>query len=305
MHITNLNDKAMKKTIICLLAAAAVAGGFLSCKKDDGGKQKDPANGGVTVAEANLVAYLPFSSETEAVKIGEGITFASASGSATFGTGARGKAYVNSGANKASKAFMTFNLAAANPFKSMTSFTISCWMKCPGWKEGEGCAADFFYLNGGDDLMGNLNIMVEGGSDADSLDMKAYLFNSTTEWKGQDVRIKNKGFLADKWFLFGYSYDAATSAMRLWANGQMVLENIRYGGPEVGGNQPLLGNLNLKPDMTKLYIGAWKKLAETPDAADGWMGYYPGALDELRIYNKALSESEMQALYQAEIALLD
>lgn len=294
----------MKKSIIMFLAAAAVAGAFISCKKDNGNNKQDPT-GGVAVAESNLVAYLPFDSETEAVKVGTGITFGSATGSATFGAGARGKAYVNSGASKSAKAFMTFNLAAANPFKSMTGFTISCWIKCPGWKEGEACAADFFYLNGGDDLMGNLNVMIEGGSDADSLDMKAYLFNSSTEWKGQDVRIKNKGFLADKWFLFGYSYDPATSAMRLWANGRMVCESIRYAGPEVGGNQPLLGNLALKPDMTKLYIGAWKKMVETPDAADGWMGYYPGALDELRIYNKALSEAEMQALYKAEVAVLD
>ena len=88
-------------------------------------------------------------------------------------------------------------------------------------------------------------------------------------------------------------------------NGVKIGDSIRYADekPEVG-EQPLLGKLTLQPNMTKLYFGAWTKQVET-NAADDWMGYYPGALDEFRLFNKALSEAEMLALYKAEVAAID
>ena len=38
---------------------------------------------------------------------------------------------------------------------------------------------------------------------------------------------------------------------------------------------------------------------------DDWMKFYPGMLDELRIYNKALTDIEVKALYNAEITVIN
>lgn len=91
--------------------------------------------------------------------------------------------------------------------------------------------------------------------------------------------------------------------MALYANGLLVREGIKYAGPGTPPTQPLLGavtfgNTDLLP-MNKIIIGAWtQQVAGSPDS---WMKFYPGLLDELRIYNKALTDVEIKALYDAEI----
>ena len=287
----------MKKILLIVAAMTAVA--MVSCKKDPAKDETKENTGGIDVAKENLVAYLSFDDET--VQKGADITFASKEGSAELAKGIRGKAYSNSKATTTDKAYLVYNLGANNPFKSLSSFTVSVWVKVPA-SAGTG---SMFSVNGGDATMSNLMLFREGGSDKDGIDIKAYLYNSTTKWKGQDIRLKNEAFEVDKWFLLGYTYDENTSTMTLWANGVKIGDSIRYADekPEVG-EQPLLGKLTLQPNMTKLYFGAWTKQVET-NAADDWMGYYPGALDEFRLFNKALSEAEMLALYKAEVAAID
>jgi len=35
------------------------------------------------------------------------------------------------------------------------------------------------------------------------------------------------------------------------------------------------------------------------------MVYFPGMIDEIRVYNKALSDTEVKALYEAEISVIN
>ena len=290
----------MKKILLVFAAVAAVA--MVSCKKDpEKGGEKD-ITGGVDVAKENLVAYLSF--DDEKVQKGTDITFGGKKGQAVLKKGIRGKAYCNDGASTDKEAYLTYNLGANNPFKSLKSFTMTCWVKCPAPVNEKPGTGAFFALNGGDGTMGDLMMFREGWG-GDALAMKVYLYNAPTVWKGQDLALQNEAFPIDVWFLFGYSYDAATSSIILWSNGVKIGDSIRYAAekPELG-DQPLLGELQLGQDMTKLYIGAWVKQVETT-SADGWMGYYPGMVDELRVYNKALTEEEMLALYQAEVKVID
>lgn len=92
--------------------------------------------------------------------------------------------------------------------------------------------------------------------------------------------------------------------MALYANGILIATSIRYADGEVNGVQPKLGALTFGTDMTKFDIGAWPKLA-AGTATDSWMVYFPGTLDELRIYNKALTNAEVKALYDAEVSVID
>jgi hypothetical protein len=267
---------------------------FTSCKTEE----PDPYEGKTnpsTIAASNLVAYFPFESETASIEIGAGVTYSKKGGAASFVTGRRGNAY--KGATTA--AYLEYNVASANLFKSMNEFTMGAWIKTPP----AGGAADIFRLNGGDGFMGNLVLMLEGGSNADSLDIKGYLYNSTTEWKGQDIRKANKAFLSDKWVHIVYSYNKATSTETLYANGLPVATSVRFAGPKVGDTQPPLGPITFGTDMTKILIGAWAQ--QLDGTQQDWMKFYPGLLDELRIYNKALTDAEVKALYDAEVTVIN
>ena len=276
--------------------AMMMSGLMFSCKDN-----KDPVDDGKidpsTIAASNLIAYFPFESETGSISKGEGITFGKKGGAASFVDGRRGKAYKGS----PNGAYLEYNLAASNPFKTAKGFTVAAWIKTPP-ADGAGM---IFQMNGGDDFMGNLCLFLEGGCDNESLDIKGYLYSATPpEWKGHDIRIKDEAFLSDKWVHIAISYDNTTSTLALWASGLLVHTSIRYFGPEPEtGSQPLLGNLQFGQNMTKINIGAWKQ--QIAEEGQDWMKYYPGLLDELRIYNKALSETEMKALYDAEVTQIN
>jgi hypothetical protein len=105
------------------------------------------------------------------------------------------------------------------------------------------------------------------------------------------------------WFHLVALYNKTTSTMEFYANGTLVFTQIKYAGPEAGGTQPLLGPIKLGQDMTKIHFGAWtQQIAGTPE---GWMTYYQGMVDEFRIYNKALSQAEITALYEAEVTQIN
>ena len=280
------------------VAALFLGMSFTSCKSND--PVVDPYAGKTnpsTIAAANLVAYFPLESATGAITTGAGVSFSKLSGTGSFVTGRRGNAYKGS----TTAGFLEFNVATTNLFKDLTEFTYSAWIKTPAPTGG---AASAFSVNGGDANMGNLNLVIESQSNADSLALKPYLRNATTPWQGQDMWTFKKANSTDKWIHVVSSYNKTTSVMSLYVNGLKINSTIRYAdGVPVSGPQPLLGALTFV-DMTKFYIGAWGKLAlgVTPEP---WMVYYPGMIDELRIYNKGLSATEVKALYDAEVSVIN
>lgn len=291
----------MKKIVNFMgIALCGVALMFSSCSKDDA--TTDPNAGKVdpsTIASANLVAYFPFESATASISKGDGITFGKTSGAASFAVGRRGNAYKGS----TSAAYLEYNVtSSANAFKSLTEFTMSAWIKSPA----AAGAAKIITINGGDSFMGHWSFMLEGNSNADSLDLKGYLYNANPNnpWKGQDLRDQDKAYLSDKWVHIVYSYNKATSTMSLYANGKLITSAVKYSdAAPATGAQPLLGALTFGADITKLHIGAWtQQIAGTPES---WMAYYPGMLDELRLYNKALTDAEVLALYNAELTQIN
>lgn len=300
------------KSVAMLFCGALVFAGlsFTSCSSDrdnddnggNGGDQEEGTDPS-TIAAANLVAYFPFEDAT--VKIGDGITFDKKVGAATFVTGRRGNAYKGNSA----EAYLEYKLAANNPFKTLTEYTVSMWVKSPADETEPGA---IFQVNGGDATMGNLSIFqnrqstVDGNLNRDSLVFQNYIYKDGILWSGQDwSAISNPGFTNDKWFHFTLLYRKATSTVEVYANGKLVLENIRYSGevdPETQ-IQPLLGDLNFKGDMTTLRFGAWDQ--QTKGQEQPWMHYYKGMIDEFRFYNKALSAEEVKALYDAELSKIN
>jgi len=271
---------------------------FTSCSSNS--STPDPYAGKTnpsTIAASNLVAYFPLESATGAITTGTGVTFSKISTAGSFVVGRRGNAFQGS----TNGGFLEFNLATANVFKDLTEFSYSAWIKTPAPTGG---AASAFSVNGGDANMGNFNLVIESQSNADSLALKPYIRNSTSEWQGQDMYTFKKANTTDKWIHVVSTYNKTTSVMSLYVNGSLVNTGIKYAGPvPTVGAQPLLGALTFV-DMTKFYIGAWGKLA-LGTATDSWMVYFPGMIDEIRVYNKALSDTEVKALYEAEISVIN
>lgn len=295
----------MKKYLSMLFAAATAAALVLSCteKGDDNGGDNIDADDPSTVKTENLVAYFPLESESNAVELGEGISYSKKAGAAGFVKGVRGNCYSNTSAKSDNFSYLDFALADKNPFKTIGNFTISAWIKASHNYDG---APAVISMNGGDGGMGNLDVMLEGGKNVDSLDVKFYLFNDkSSAWKGQDVRISNAGFTTDKWFHFVCMYDSATSEMKLYANGQFVTSSIRYSdGVQTDGTQPLLGNHGFKSDMKNLYFGAWWNNLDGTHG-DTWRSSFPGLLDEVRVWNVALTDAEVLDLYTKEVVKAD
>lgn len=289
----------MKKiNLFSLFAVVAffVGMSFTSCKTPE----PDPYAGKTnpsTIAATNLVAYFPLESATGAIETGTGVTYSKISGAGSFAVGRRGNGF--KGSNNAG--YLEFNLAATNVFKDLTEFSYAAWIKTPAPTGG---AASAFNLNGGDANMGNFNLVIESQSNADSLALKPYLRNSTSVWQGQELYTWKKTNSTDKWIHVVSTYNKTTSVMALYVNGLKVNSGIKYAdGVQANGIQPLLGALTFV-DMTKFYIGAWAKLA-TGTATDSWMVYYPGMIDEIRVYNKALTDTEVKSLYDAEVTVIN
>jgi hypothetical protein len=271
-----------------------------SCKKSD-----DPNAGKIdpsTIAAANLIAYFPFESEpavgAAVEKSNSTITYVKKVGGASFVLGRRGNGYKGS----ATEAYLEYNVATGTALKTLTEFSMSCWIKTPVTTSG---AAKIFTLNGGDAFMGNLVLIQESQALGDSVDMKMYLFASNSaDWKGQDIRKQSIKFLNDHWYHIVGIYRKSTSTMEFYANGVLVFSQIKYAGPvPVSGPQPLLGSITLGSDMTKLHFGAWaQQIAGTPES---WMNYFKGIVDEFRVYNKALTATEVKDLYDAEVTQIN
>ncbi|MFZ0282917.1 MAG: LamG-like jellyroll fold domain-containing protein [Bacteroidales bacterium] len=265
---------------------------FSSCKKDenvpDDGKI-DPS----TIATTNLIAYFPFDGNaTESIAA---LTPAVQTG-VTYVAGRRGQAYQG-----ADLAHLLYTLPAASKMKTLKSFSIGLWFKSPlvtGDPE-----PIFFQIGKSDDLFwGNFTLVLNRlSATADSLQFKAFFLKTGVEWSGQNVGYSNKSFVINKWMHMIFEYDATTSKYKIYKDGVQVVTNTgvedRKTGPAPGGVP--LGDLGFA-NADVINIGAWRPKTEGT-ATDAWMGWFKGNLDELRVYDKALSDAEALALYEAEV----
>lgn len=286
----------MKHSIFTLAIIAMSMLAFSSCDKD---KNANGTKDSVNVAQENLVLHMNFESKDNLATVKGGISNPKVEGNATFPLGRRGNCYQG-----AASSYLVVDLAKDNFLSKCNSFTIACWLTCP---TGGGAPA-VFSVNGGDTGMGHLTLLIENGqydSGNDITAVKGYLYNNKDiPWKGQDILVKDAAFQADKWFHYIFSYDAETSILKVYANGMIAADSIRYSADIDGnGNQPLLGEL-VFGGMTKLYIGAWSSFVEGL-ATDEWRSSFEGKLDELRVYNKALSDEEVSQLFTAEVEAMN
>jgi hypothetical protein len=310
----------MKKYLVFAFTAMLTSGLFVSCNGND-----DPIDDGKidpgTIAKDNLIAYWGFEDSPVDAIAQRGV----ATSAVKYTAGRRGKAY--QGGNNS---YISFDLSATDKLATLKQFTVAAWVKAP--KVTDKGIGMFFQLTG-TEFLGSFaffqeNVWGDGGNDNDFLGLKTFFskkMQNEGDWVGHDWKVDNEKFTADKWFHVVHNYDNATSKASIYVNGQLLmvtkgpysLETRYRRNPdpiiedeviidENPNNVPKLGDLDftLKASGNKGIIGFWANRA-FDGAEDDWMGYFYGMLDELRIYDKALSEQEIKDLYDAEVTQIN
>lgn len=267
--------------------------GFTSCKKTDdpNAGKTDPS----TIATTNLVAYFPFNGNgTETIA---SLTPTVTTG-VTYVTGRRGQAYQG-----ADLAHLLYTLPTGSKLKTLTSFSVALWFKSPlvtGDPE-----PIFFQIGKSDDLnWGNLTLCLNRlSATADSLQLHAFFLKTGVDWSGQNVPYSNKSFIINAWMHLVFEYDATTSKYKIYKNGVHVLAGSSVEDRYANDQSVPLGALAFA-NADVINIGAWRPKSEGT-ATDAWMGWFLGNMDELRVYDKALSDTEVKSLFDAEVTELN
>ncbi|CAN5404583.1 hypothetical protein BH09BAC6_BH09BAC6_19820 [soil metagenome] len=282
--------KKIKNTLAALLVMGLGMGLVSSCQKAYDPKTYAPTKplptfGGYSnskdIQPASLVAYWPFNGNlTDSISSTAGV----ATG-ATVGDGVKGK-----GLQGAANGYVVVNTPAA--VKALQSFTISTWVKMPQNTTG---AIGIIGIAHTQNFWGNLDIFFDNGSTADKGVLKVHGFNNSTSASGADAweggySVANPW---NTWINISVTYDNASSTVTVYYNGAVAGTNTP------GGFAPLNWSGAQKMVFGTLQFQTTPSLTSATDA-QGWAGYLTGQMDQVRIYSKALSSTEVSALYSLE-----
>ena len=128
----------------------------------------------------------------------------------------------------------------------------------------------------------------ENGGTADAAKFRVHVTNGD----GKEHWIAKDGIpdVFGKWTHLATSFDGATKTFKFYVNGSPVVSDVDAG----------FGDLQFA-NTGKLVFGTVQFMT-TPSltsshGAEPWAGFLNGQLDEVEIFNKALTDSEILALY--------
>lgn len=279
--------KSFIKTIMPAFLLAAVSIGAVSCDEDgiNGYAPVRPIGGynsSSEIAPDNLVAFWNFN---------EGLSdsvqnLAGTAANTSFAAGRKGQALKG-----AANGYVAYeNAGTALP--ALQSFTVAMWMNTQKHDGGAQCV---FMLPKTSDFWGNMFMLIEGNNTAaDSMLIKVNFAGQWAELTGVN-RVPN---MYGSWKHVAFSYNATTSKFSMYINGIKLNLPATITDRKAGANP--LGALRFT-DASKFVIGGFQQHLGAPwSAPDGWMLNYTGLLDEFRIYNAAISDTDVNALYKLE-----
>lgn len=273
----------MKKITYKLVAVSALALGLSACqKKFDASTYAPPLSiGGYTsskeIATTNLVAYYPFN--------GSAIdSVSNTTGTATgigYSAGIKGQALQG-----ALNGYIVGTPAAS--VGSLTSFTVTEWFKTPAPSTG---VIGLFSLANTTNFWGNIEFFIENGSTNDAGKLRIHVFNGVDD---RTLEINNAVNLFDKWNSMAVTYNQANSTVSVYLNGSLL---------KAGTLDGLAGPLALK-NVGKFVFGTVQFMTNpsqtSSHGSESWASFLTGQLDEVRVYNKALTIDEISALVKLE-----
>lgn len=227
------------------------------------------------VAPGNLVAYWGFNGN-----LTDSVSKTSCDNHGTsFTTGIKGTAL--KGADKAYALF-----TPGTSITGLKAFTVSLWVNNPQNTAG---IVQLLSLSNTKSFWGNIDIFFENGSTDTKAVLKMHVASSHGEaWLGNyDVQS-----VWGKWTSFALSYNGVDS-FKVYVNGLRIATQVVTGGGPLQFLNPgkmVFGTSQFQtvPSLT------------SEATAQDWASYLTGGLDEVRIYNKALAETEVGALVKLE-----
>lgn len=170
-----------------------------------------------------------------------------------------------------------------NGVKNLSSFTIDFWINTP--QNTTGILAPLV-ISRTDQFWSSLDMFVENGSTATSGNLKVHFNGQSEVWFTSPI-LTNPW---NTWQNIAVTYDAASSTFTVYQGGIAIASQTAAG----------LGNLVFPATASKIIFGT-EQFQTTPSlgTAGGtqpWASYLTGQMDEVRIYNRALGATDLQAL---------
>ncbi len=156
--------------------------------------------------------------------------------------------------------------------------TVSVWLRATKITGGTG-----FLLALTQSWNNGYSIWQEGTAE-DELRFKVVTFRG--EGNGHIWFDHTGDFPVDQWFHFAYVYDSSTGTVSVYVNGSSVFES------DPAGASPLTYTMG-DETADKLYVGF-------NGGQEAWISPYGGLMDDLRIYNSALTADDITQIYNIE-----
>ena len=249
-----------------------------------------------SVASASLIAYFPFDGNSNDVK--GGLT-ATVTGTPTYVSGIRGQAYQG-----ATGAYATVTPAASVP-TSLGSYTVSFWYNLPAQPDTNTTQGVFFYSGSTQkgELINEFESPANKNLAGDSVRIHpGFIDIGASAYQYFIPETFDTGAIAN-WVFFTVTYNGGTSTYITYQNGIATGASTAFTGGKYVTPNPLytdgtatvgLGALKFTDPPGYYTIGSW------PDGLFGQSAAtanYLGKLDELRLYDKALTQQEVTGLY--------
>lgn len=185
---------------------------------------------------------------------------------------------------------------------NLHSFTYSFWMNSPRNESVQGIIS----IAKKDHSRGYLELFFENNNNGDQAYIKGFLRTITEEGTLKETWIDVGSVQAEgssrvddvwnRWTHLTFRYDGLTSTFSIFKDGEAALLNRKLGGGTFG---PLVFDPSLCDG--KIVFGAFAVVAgQSTGKQDSWVinsKTMSGQYDQLRFYNKALSDSDIKALY--------
>lgn len=292
--------KITSKFTLLAIAGITSAAIFLgSCSKSSSGTPPVVLIGNYassdSVASANLIAYWPFDGNATEKKAG----LIGTSTGVTYTTGMRGQAYQGSVGGA-----IQVPLTSGGPFAALQSFSVSLWYSDPSQVISPNHG--LFHMYGASDWnLFEIEFERDSTAPGDSVKVHAGFTNPGGVTYKAIVPESLMDTAVNKWVHLVMTYDGGSSTYTLYQDGvqlgaKTAWSNNLYGATPAkiwtdGTATTPMGNLSFATEIpTGLTIGAFPP---SITAGNSWAGSFPGKLDELRVFSKALSQAEVAGLY--------
>jgi len=178
----------------------------------------------------------------------------------------------------------------ANDFGKSTSFTISFWINVMLAQKDHSNADGILAVSSTTNFWSNVCIFADHeNSTSDSMQLKFVFANgggNNWDFAGYTGANRWPKMYDGQWHQVVFVYDATAKTGTLYRDGvqfdKKTNETIAFDG-----------------NTDQLVVGGFQEAVNIVDtySNNGWMSGFPGAIDQLRLYNAALAASDVQSLY--------